>query len=282
MDQFAFGPHQADYGRTNLPIDPRTTPAAPAAGRPRPWRRRSSRPRSGASGRIGALPASCCGVVAVKPTFGRVPAGGAAPTFWSLDHVAPIARSVADTAALLAVLADGYAPGATAPPRLAVLAGWDDGSTTVREAIQRALDTCGAELRPDRAVPPLDGWSRMLMATVAPEAAVALSPYPRAGDARAVAGPPGRGRRAACCRLCRGTARSSRAARRARSGAGGRRRAAAPHQPGRWPGTGTISTPTRWACATHRPNTCRPPGTFTGHPAISLPVVSVDYRSAFS
>ena len=53
---------------------------------------------------------------------------------------------------------------------------------TVRDAIAVALDvaeSAGARLRYEREVAGLDGWSRMLMATVGPEAAVALEPYPR-------------------------------------------------------------------------------------------------------
>jgi aspartyl-tRNA(Asn)/glutamyl-tRNA(Gln) amidotransferase subunit A len=183
MDQFAFGPHQADYGRTNLPADldyyaggsSGGSAAAVAAGIV-PAALGSD---AGGSARF---PASCCGVVAVKPTFGRIPAAGAAPTFWSLDHVAPITASVADAAALLAVLADDWVVPASrsTTPRIAVLAGWDDGcDDTVRHAIRRALQACGAELVHGRMVAGLEDWSRMLMATVGPEAAVALAPYPR-------------------------------------------------------------------------------------------------------
>ena len=111
MDQFAFGPHQADYGRTNLPIDPAYYAGGSSGGSAAAVAAEIVPAAIGSdAGGSARFPASCCGVVAVKPTFGRVPAGGAAPTFWSLDHVAPIARSVADTAALLAVLADGWSP----------------------------------------------------------------------------------------------------------------------------------------------------------------------------
>jgi aspartyl-tRNA(Asn)/glutamyl-tRNA(Gln) amidotransferase subunit A len=54
-------------------------------------------------------PAGYCGVVGLKPTFGRISRRGILPVAWSLDHVGPIARSVADAAALLAALA-GYDP----------------------------------------------------------------------------------------------------------------------------------------------------------------------------
>jgi aspartyl-tRNA(Asn)/glutamyl-tRNA(Gln) amidotransferase subunit A len=56
------------------------------------------------------LPASCCGVVGFKPTWGVVPAAGVIPLAWSYDHVGPLARTVEDAGLLFAVLA-GEAPG---------------------------------------------------------------------------------------------------------------------------------------------------------------------------
>src|SRR5581483_3509323 len=52
-------------------------------------------------------PASLCGVVCIKPTYGRVSARGVIPLSQSLDHVGPLARTIADTAALLQAIA-GY------------------------------------------------------------------------------------------------------------------------------------------------------------------------------
>ena len=51
------------------------------------------------------IPASHCGVVGVKPTYGRVSRAGALTLSWSLDHVGPLARTVHDAALLLSVLA---------------------------------------------------------------------------------------------------------------------------------------------------------------------------------
>jgi aspartyl-tRNA(Asn)/glutamyl-tRNA(Gln) amidotransferase subunit A len=53
------------------------------------------------------LPASHCGIAGLKPTYGLVSIRGVIPLSWSLDHVGPLARSVADTALLLQVIA-GY------------------------------------------------------------------------------------------------------------------------------------------------------------------------------
>jgi aspartyl-tRNA(Asn)/glutamyl-tRNA(Gln) amidotransferase subunit A len=55
------------------------------------------------------LPAAYCGVVGLKPTYGRVSARGVVPLSWSYDHVGPIVNSVYDSALMLQVLA-GYDP----------------------------------------------------------------------------------------------------------------------------------------------------------------------------
>ena len=53
------------------------------------------------------IPASHCGVVGLKPTYGLVSIRGIIPLTYSLDHCGPITRTVEDAAALLNVLA-GY------------------------------------------------------------------------------------------------------------------------------------------------------------------------------
>jgi Asp-tRNA(Asn)/Glu-tRNA(Gln) amidotransferase A subunit family amidase len=52
------------------------------------------------------IPAACCGVVGLKPTFGRIPTAGAYPLSRTLDHVGPLTGSVSDAAALLEVLSE--------------------------------------------------------------------------------------------------------------------------------------------------------------------------------
>lgn len=52
-------------------------------------------------------PASCCGIVGVKPTYGRVSRFGAVAFASSLDQIGPMSKTVEDSALLLNVLA-GY------------------------------------------------------------------------------------------------------------------------------------------------------------------------------
>jgi aspartyl-tRNA(Asn)/glutamyl-tRNA(Gln) amidotransferase subunit A len=54
-------------------------------------------------------PSSHCGIVGLKPTYGRVSRFGVIPLSWSLDHTGPMARSVEDCAILLQAIV-GYDP----------------------------------------------------------------------------------------------------------------------------------------------------------------------------
>jgi len=54
-------------------------------------------------------PASYCGIVGLKPTYGLVSTRGVVPLSWSLDHVGPLTRTVADAAIILQAIA-GYDP----------------------------------------------------------------------------------------------------------------------------------------------------------------------------
>ena len=54
-------------------------------------------------------PAALCGIVGLKPTYGRVSLRGVLPLAWSLDHVGPMTWTVADAAIMLQAMA-GYDP----------------------------------------------------------------------------------------------------------------------------------------------------------------------------
>jgi aspartyl-tRNA(Asn)/glutamyl-tRNA(Gln) amidotransferase subunit A len=55
------------------------------------------------------IPASYCGVVGLKPTYGLISTRGVVPLSYRLDHAGPLARTVADAAAMLDALA-GFDP----------------------------------------------------------------------------------------------------------------------------------------------------------------------------
>jgi aspartyl-tRNA(Asn)/glutamyl-tRNA(Gln) amidotransferase subunit A len=50
------------------------------------------------------IPASLCGIVGFKPTFGRVSLRGVFPLSWNLDHVGPLTKCVKDAALILQVI----------------------------------------------------------------------------------------------------------------------------------------------------------------------------------
>jgi aspartyl-tRNA(Asn)/glutamyl-tRNA(Gln) amidotransferase subunit A len=84
-------------------------------------------------------PASFCGVVGLKPTYGRVSRAGALPLAWSLDHVGPLARSVADCAIVLQAIA-GHDPRDPASSTLGVpdfSAGLEEGVGGLRVGVPR-------------------------------------------------------------------------------------------------------------------------------------------------
>jgi len=75
-------------------------------------------------------PAAYCGVVGLKPTYGRVSKRDVLPLAWSLDHVGTITRSVEDAALLLQILAghdsaDPHSADRPIPDYLAALASGD-------------------------------------------------------------------------------------------------------------------------------------------------------------
>lgn len=62
------------------------------------------------------IPSACTGTSTVKPSHGRVSIAGIIPLAPSLDHPGPMARSVADAAALLSVMATVPETSAQMPP----------------------------------------------------------------------------------------------------------------------------------------------------------------------
>jgi aspartyl-tRNA(Asn)/glutamyl-tRNA(Gln) amidotransferase subunit A len=120
-DESAFGP-------VRNPLDPTRSPggssggsaAAVAAGMG--WASIGS--DTGGSIRI---PASACGVVGLKPTFGEIPLAGVVPLSVSLDHVGPITQNVSDAWAIYAALTSAIPPAAAPGPMRRLQLGRLDG-----------------------------------------------------------------------------------------------------------------------------------------------------------
>ncbi|HUZ76416.1 MAG TPA: amidase [Chloroflexota bacterium] len=112
LHEFAYGPtgDVSAYGAARNPWDERritggssSGSAAAVAGGMCPLALGSD---TGGSVRI---PSALCGLVGLKPTYGRVPCGDVLPLSWSLDHLGPMASCVEDAASAYALLA-GAAP----------------------------------------------------------------------------------------------------------------------------------------------------------------------------
>lgn len=91
------------------------------------------------------LPAACCAVVGLKPTFGSISREGVLPAHSTLDCVGIIARSVEVTREVLSAIGD--VPSQTvATPRLMTLA--CEADEDVREGLALFLDRLGADIPP--------------------------------------------------------------------------------------------------------------------------------------
>jgi aspartyl-tRNA(Asn)/glutamyl-tRNA(Gln) amidotransferase subunit A len=96
------------------------------------------------------IPASLCGVVGLKPRFGDVPTDGVLPLSRRLDHVGPLARSVADARILYLVMAGRPVLDDGLRPELASLsAGLVTAAITARldDGVRRAFEGAVARLR---------------------------------------------------------------------------------------------------------------------------------------
>jgi aspartyl-tRNA(Asn)/glutamyl-tRNA(Gln) amidotransferase subunit A len=51
------------------------------------------------------IPSACCGIVGLKPTYGRISKYGVTALSWSLDHVGSLTKTVRDAAIILTILA---------------------------------------------------------------------------------------------------------------------------------------------------------------------------------
>jgi aspartyl-tRNA(Asn)/glutamyl-tRNA(Gln) amidotransferase subunit A len=108
LSEFAYGAttNNVHFGPTLNPWDTHRTPGGSSGGSA------AAVAACMASASLGTdtggsirIPSALCGVVGLKPTFGRVSRYGVVPLAASFDHVGPIARRVADIAIILRIIA---------------------------------------------------------------------------------------------------------------------------------------------------------------------------------
>ncbi|MBP0589801.1 amidase [Paraburkholderia sp. LEh10] len=86
-------------------------------------------------------PAACCGVIGLKPTFGRVSRRGVVPRHSTLDCVGPFAREMVTLVDAMAAIAPAFDMGAarrdSAAPNVAIVS--VDADASIREGVERAV-----------------------------------------------------------------------------------------------------------------------------------------------
>jgi aspartyl-tRNA(Asn)/glutamyl-tRNA(Gln) amidotransferase subunit A len=88
------------------------------------------------------IPAACCGVVGLKPTYGLVPTDGCFPLAPSFDHMGPMARDVAGCQAMLSALVPEFEPGPVESlEEVTVGVGWlEEAEPLVRARVEEAAE----------------------------------------------------------------------------------------------------------------------------------------------
>ena len=112
MDEFAFSftSETSYFGPIHNPWDLNRTPGGSSGGSAAAVAARLCFGALGSdTGGSIRQPAAFCGIVGLKPSYGLVSTRGALPLAWSLDHLGPMCRTVADCAVLLSAIA-GYDP----------------------------------------------------------------------------------------------------------------------------------------------------------------------------
>ena len=157
MSEFALGPtgHNAFYGPCRNPWNPAHIAGGSSSGAGAAVAARLAFGALGSdSGGSIRLPAAANGILGLKPTYGRVPRSGAMPLSWSIDHIGPLARSAADLARLLGVVAghDPRDPSASRRPVPDYAAGLGSGVAGLTLGVPRGVFRDGVAAEVERAL----------------------------------------------------------------------------------------------------------------------------------
>ena len=156
MHPLAFGPtgENGDYGHMHNPWNPERITGGSSGGSGSAASAGQCHITMGSdTGGSVRIPAALCGIVGLKPTYGRVSRAGLTPLSWCLDHPGPMVRTVEDAALTMNVIA-GHDPrdAATAnvpvPDYTAALTGDVRGLRigVVKEYFETELDSGVADL----------------------------------------------------------------------------------------------------------------------------------------
>ncbi|HYX23846.1 MAG TPA: Asp-tRNA(Asn)/Glu-tRNA(Gln) amidotransferase subunit GatA [Thermoanaerobaculia bacterium] len=147
MDEFAMGSscENSAYQRTRNPWDLGAVPGGSSGG-PAAAVAAGSVPLAFGSDTGGSIrqPAALCGLVGVKPTYGRVSRYGLVAFASSTDQIGPIARNVRDAALALQVIAGADPHDATCSTEpvgdyLAAIDDWDEGIAGLKVGVIREI-----------------------------------------------------------------------------------------------------------------------------------------------
>ena len=129
LHEFAYGvtSQNLHYGAVPNPAHPDLTPGGSSGGSA------AALVLGLADGALGTdtggsirIPAACCGVTGLKPTYGLVPIDGVFPLAPSFDHAGPMARDVAGCIELMRGLVPGFTVEAVEPEELSLAVAWGD------------------------------------------------------------------------------------------------------------------------------------------------------------
>lgn len=112
MHPLAFGPtgENGDYGHMHNPWNPERITGGSSGGSGSATAAGQCTITMGSdTGGSVRIPAALCGIVGLKPTYGRVSRAGLTPLSWCLDHPGPMVRTVEDAALTMNVIA-GHDP----------------------------------------------------------------------------------------------------------------------------------------------------------------------------
>jgi len=157
MDEFAMGSSNENsaYKPCRNPYDLSRTPGGSSGGSAASVAARQVHGSLGTdTGGSIRLPASFCGIVGLKPTYGRVSRYGVVAFASSLDQVGPLARSVEDVALLLSRIA-GHDPRdmtSSTRPVEDYLAGLEGGAQGLRVGVPREWFQGGVDAGVERSI----------------------------------------------------------------------------------------------------------------------------------